>query len=118
MPALAGAGHIEGAARQAGLLGASLHIAAAHTGLAIQPARLLEQRRGDVDAGDLAAAFGEQPREAARAGAEVDHAGAGAGDAQRRQPLDQLARKARPMASVIGRGATEVGWTSAHRSPA
>ena len=114
VPALTGAGHVERAARQARLLGASLDVATLHAGLAVQPARLLEQGSGDVDARDRAASLREQPRQASRAGAEVHHACARAREAPGGQPLDQLDGKTGPMTGVVGRGAAEVGWTGAH----
>jgi len=116
VPALPRTDHIEPTAGQAGCLRPPLDISDPHTGPAIQPPGLFQQRRGHVYARDLAPTLREQPREAPRPGAEVHDTRATAHDTDRREAIEQFGREARTVTGVVIGGTAEIRRAVDHRA--
>src|SRR5512147_2874383 len=101
VPTLTRRDDVEAAIRQARGLGGRNHITKADAGIAVEPARFVEQRSGWIEPGHVAAAAREAARQRPGAGAEIEDTLTRHTDAERGEPVQKSVRKPSPMAAVV-----------------
>jgi len=113
-PALSGQNEVKARFGKTRVFGYRFDVANCDASLAIDASRFLHQRRRAIQTDRFAAALRETARDCPCSRSQIERPHPGSYNAYRREPIEQLRRKARAMLSVVSGGFSEIGGKLSH----